>query len=243
MLTLSIITFAENISPGRERIQLPPTIDRDDEDEEDKKASQVCYFVLPDTSNSTQLFGVDPVSHVLTAKGRLDREKQSLHNLTILATENCHQDVTRLNLLTLDKGSKLKVSISVRDVNDNAPRFTQRTFTGGVSTSSDYGTEILTLFATDADTPPNAKLTYFIIHPITMSLSEGLSHLINNDNPLFSIDPASGALSLAFDPQPDMKGHFSLTVGVNDTTGLSDKASALVYLLRDDQKVSGILSR
>lgn len=71
-----------------------------------------------------------------------------------------------------------------------------------------------------------------------MSLSEGLSHLINNDNPLFSIDPNSGILSLAFDPQPDMKGHFSLNVGVNDTTDLSDKANALVYLLRDDQKVS-----
>lgn len=73
-----------------------------------------------------------------------------------------------------------------------------------------------------------------------MSLSEGLSHLINNDNPLFSIDPSTGALSLAFDPQPDMKGHFSVVVGVNDTTGLNDKANALVYLLRDDQKVNAM---
>jgi hypothetical protein len=117
------------------------------------------------------------------------------------------------------------------------PRFTQKTFTGGVSTSSDYGTEILTLSATDTDTPANAKLKYFIIDPITMSLSEGLSHLINNDNPLFSIDPLTGALSLAFDPQPDMKGHFSFNVGVNDTTGLNDKSKVLIYLLRDDQKV------
>jgi cadherin 23 len=70
-----------------------------------------------------------------------------------------------------------------------------------------------------------------------MSLSEGLSHLINNDNPLFSIDAPTGSISLAFDPQPDMKGHFILTVGVNDTTGLSDKAKVLLYLLRDDQKV------
>jgi len=106
-----------------------------------------------------------------------------------------------------------------------------------VSTSTDYGTEILILSAVDADTAANAKLTYFIIHPITMSLSEGLSHLINNDNPLFSIDGATGSISLAFDPQPDMKGHFILNVGVNDTTGLSDKAKVRLYLLRDDQKV------
>ncbi|XP_035709581.1 cadherin-23-like isoform X3 [Folsomia candida] len=232
-----IAQLTENISPGRERIQLPGTIDRDDEDDEEKKTSQVCYFILSDSKNSTELFEVDALSHVLTTKVRLDREKQPMHNFTILATDNCHQDIKRLHLQVFDKGSLLSVQIEVADVNDNMPIFTQRTFTGGVSTSSDYGTEILTFSATDADTPPNAKLTYFIIHPITMSLSEGLSHLINNDNPLFSIDPNSGILSLAFDPQPDMKGHFSLNVGVNDTTDLSDKANALVYLLRDDQKV------
>lgn len=108
------LLFLENISPGRERVQLPPTIDRDDEDEEDKKTSQVCYFILPDGDNSTELFAVDAISHILTAKARLDREKQATHNLTVLATENCHQDVTRLNLQTLDKGSKLKVTVAVR---------------------------------------------------------------------------------------------------------------------------------
>ena len=117
------------------------------------------------------------------------------------------------------------------------PRFIRKVFTGGVSTSTDYGTEFMRVTATDADSPSNAKLTYFIIHPITMSLSEGLSHLINNDNPLFNIDSKTGAISLAFDPQPDMKGHFVINVGVNDTGGLTDRAKALVYLLRDDQKV------
>lgn len=95
----------------------------------------------------------------------------------------------------------------------------------------------MTVQATDLDSQPNSKLNYYIIHPITMSLSEGLSHLINNDNPLFNIDSKTGAISLAFDPQPDMKGHFVINLGVNDTGGLTDRAKALVYLLRDDQKV------
>jgi len=82
--------------------------------------AQVCYFILPDASNSTGIFVVDPLQHILTAKVRLDREKQTNHTLTIWATDNCHSDVTKLNTQGLDKSSLLRVMINVLDVNDNA---------------------------------------------------------------------------------------------------------------------------
>ncbi|CAL8106930.1 unnamed protein product [Orchesella dallaii] len=234
-----VTQLTENAPPEKERIQLPATEDRDDEDEEEKKTSQVCYFILPKLSsnNSLKYFLLEPVTHILLAKVKLDREKQSNHTLMVFATEDCLVDLTKINVANIEPSSLLKVVVRVLDVNDNSPRFTKKVFTGGVSTSTDYGTEFMRVTATDADSAPNAKLKYFIIHPITMSLSEGLSHLINNDNPLFNIDAKTGAISLAFDPQPDMKGHFVINVGVNDTGGLTDRAKALVYLLRDDQKV------
>ncbi|ODN06167.1 Cadherin-23 [Orchesella cincta] len=234
-----VTQLTENAPPAKERIQLPATMDQDDEDEEEKKTSQVCYFILPKLSsnNSVKYFHLEPVTHILTAKVKLDREKQSNHTLMILATEDCIIDMTKLDVSSIEKTSLLVVQVQVVDVNDSPPRFIKKVFSGGVSTSTDYGTEFMRVAATDADSPPNAKLKYFIIHPITMSLSEGLSHLINNDNPLFNIDAKTGAISLAFDPQPDMKGHFVINVGVNDTGGLSDRCTVLVYLLRDDQKV------
>lgn len=87
-----------------------------------------------------------------------------------------------------------------------SPKFSQQVFTGGVSTSTPYGQEFMRVVASDADIGINAHLQYSIVPPINLSLSQGLSHLLNNDNPLFNIDSESGAISLAFDPQPDMKG-------------------------------------
>ncbi|CAG7830108.1 unnamed protein product [Allacma fusca] len=226
--------FTENITPSREKLELPATIDRDDEDEEERKSSPVCYFIVPDNHNSTQIFSVDPVNHILSTKVRLDREKRANHTLMIVATEDCLRgEITRQEKTS----SYLKVLVNVVDVNDNSPKFIRKVFTGGVTTDTDFGTSFMSIKATDADSPPNAQLKYYIIPPITMSLSEGLSHLVNNENSLFSIDENTGAISLAFDPQPDMKGHFVIHVGVNDTYGLSDRAKALVYLLREDQKV------
>lgn len=112
----------ENALPGKERVQLPSTVDRDDEDEEEKKTSQVCYFILSDksTNNSLRFFHVDPVTHILSAKVKLDREKQSNHTLIIFATEDCHVDVSKIDISKMEETSLLRVKINVVDVNDNA---------------------------------------------------------------------------------------------------------------------------
>lgn len=118
--TLNMSKLAENSPPGKERIQLPTTVDRDDEDEEEKKSSQVCYYILPDKSSNSSLryFHVDPLTHVLSAKVKLDREKQANHTLVILA-EDCHVDMGKLDLDRVEETSLIKVLINVADVNDN----------------------------------------------------------------------------------------------------------------------------
>jgi len=114
----------------------------------------------------------------------------------------------------------------------SSPKFSKRVFSGGISTSSPFGSVVLDLSASDLDATnsPNSELTYFLIPPIRMSLTEGLGHLSANQSELFLVDAKS--LLLNFDPQPDMKGFFSIEVGVRDGDGLSDKAVALIYLLR-----------
>ena len=187
---------------------------------------------------------MDPFEHYILTKVRLDREAQENYTLTIAATQDCLRQGKNLG----NPGkptSLLKVTVFVNDENDSKPKFDKKVFSGGISTSSDYGSEILQVSAKDGDAPntPNSQLSYYILPPITMSLTEGLAHLINNENQLFEIDRKTGGILLNFDPQPDMKGFFTINVGVNDTFGLSDEAKVLVYLLREDQKVKVVVRR
>ncbi len=119
MLT-SFLSILENTLPGKETFTLPDTIDPDDEDdeEEEKSPSQVCYFILPDKNNSTDLFAVDPFEHFILTKVRLDREAKDQYTLTVAATQDCLR--TGKNLGKVGKPSSLlKVNVWVNDVNDN----------------------------------------------------------------------------------------------------------------------------
>ena len=57
----------------------------------------------------------------------------------------------------------------------------------------------------------------------------------------FVMDRDTGAITLNFDPQRQMKGYFDMEVFVNDTGGLSDTARVFIYLLREDQRVKFVL--
>lgn len=73
----------------------------------------------------------------------LDREQQKEHVLLIKATEDC--ETVPVNETTFDEtdDTLLKVVVKVGDINDNAPRFISKIFTGGVTTEADFGTQFM----------------------------------------------------------------------------------------------------
>lgn len=71
----------------------------------------------------------------------LDREQRPEYNLTILASEDCV--ATPAYDPDADAVSSLTVLVTVNDVNDNAPRFKRKIFTGGVTTEADFGIEFM----------------------------------------------------------------------------------------------------
>ena len=64
--------FTENTTPGRERIKIIGTIDRDDIDEEDEDLYEVCYFILS-SDGPRGLFAIHPTNHELMTTHELDR--------------------------------------------------------------------------------------------------------------------------------------------------------------------------
>ena len=81
----------------------------------------------------------------------LDYEKVNSYTITVVATD----------------GGGLKtstnVSISVTDVNDNAPRFDRNPYTGSVSENLDSNHVVGTVIAHDADSGQFQSLTYSIV--------------------------------------------------------------------------------
>ncbi|XP_048088615.1 protocadherin alpha-2-like isoform X3 [Alosa alosa] len=89
----------------------------------------------------------------LVVNGKLDREKDSDYNVTIIATDN--------GFPSLSTASDFVVHIS--DVNDNAPRFPESLMNVYVKENSPVGSVIATINAYDPDLEENAKLSYSLI--------------------------------------------------------------------------------
>lgn len=84
--------------------------------------------------------------------------------------ENRFNNQATIDALLASDKTLLKVFIKVKDVNDNAPRFTQRVYTGGITTEADFGTVFMIVQAIDNDADSNSLVTYSIVRPIKRNL-------------------------------------------------------------------------
>ncbi|XP_046880266.1 cadherin-7-like isoform X2 [Hypomesus transpacificus] len=118
----------------------------------------------PDNSNSAirysidrntdleRFFNVDALSGVISTAKLLDREVNSVHNITIFAMES--QDPTQIG-----KGVAV---ITVLDINDNAPVFAIE-YQTILCENAIPGQVIQTISAVDSDEPPSGHRFYFAL--------------------------------------------------------------------------------
>uniref|UniRef100_A0A182YAM2 Cadherin domain-containing protein n=1 Tax=Anopheles stephensi TaxID=30069 RepID=A0A182YAM2_ANOST len=230
------LNFTEHMIPGTERVRLPDTVDQDYLDPlEGPSTSVVCYYIVQ--GNEDGHFALDPVTHDLMVEKELDRENRSLYKLHIKASEECSNAS-----LSSDMGGQasnlLKATVYINDINDNSPVFESKIFTGGISTSSQFGATILQLKASDADDGLNGLIRYYRHGEVRRTLAEGLDDLRTDP---FLVDADTGKVLLNFFPQKSMRGYFDFSVTANDSYGCHDRAHVFIYLIREDQRVKFIL--
>uniref|UniRef100_A0A0K2V387 Putative LOC100748423 [Bombus impatiens] n=1 Tax=Lepeophtheirus salmonis TaxID=72036 RepID=A0A0K2V387_LEPSM len=233
--------FTEGKPPGKERVLLIDTVDRDDDDDYGSSSSSkgVCYFIVGGENKT--LFDLHPTQHELIINKVLDREESQEHEIIIKATEECFNIPEEVDFFDSDDDTLLLVKIRVTDINDNPPKFDKKVFTGGIASDRDFGTTFMSISAHDMDI--NSKLTYSISGEIVHSKgSEGMKNI---QKPEFTINPKSGEIMVNFDVQKGMKGYFKFNVEVrdekNNEAGHIDVAKVLVYLLRPDQRVRFVI--
>lgn len=145
------INFTEHQKAGSERYDLINTVDRDDIDILEKPSLPVCYYII--SGNEEGYFHLEPLSHKITTVREVDREERDKHILLVKASEDCINAPRIEGNVHFDSrdDSLLRLVVNILDINDNAPQFVHKVFTGGVTTEADFGSELLQIKAVDKD--------------------------------------------------------------------------------------------
>ncbi|XP_012501281.1 PREDICTED: protocadherin beta-3 [Propithecus coquereli] len=110
--------------------------------------------------------------YTLVSEGPLDRESQAEFNITITVTD----------LGTPRLKTEHSITVLVSDVNDNAPAFTQTSYTLFVPENNSPALHIGSVSATDRDSGTNAQVTYSLLPPQDPHLPLASLVSINADN-------------------------------------------------------------
>ena len=133
----------ENSSVGTDILHVLAT------DRDDSQNGQIFYALF----GGNQKFAVENNTGMVYTTAVLDREQQSLYNLTIQA-----RDMGVPSLAT-----NVTALVMVTDVNDNPPEFAQDLFQINISESAPVGSLVVQIMAVDRDEGSNANLTYEIV--------------------------------------------------------------------------------
>ena len=143
--------------------------------------------------NINDVFSIGSTSGEIAMGGDLDREVFNEYTLTVTAS----------NPGMVSRMSTARVVITITDVNDNTPLFTQPRYALDIREDASL-TSILTVVVTDADQPGTINSQFDI------TISSG------NDNNLFMISSPSGVLSLSSSLDFEMQTSHELTLTAAD---------------------------
>jgi len=113
--------------------------------------AEITYSIIG--GNEHRRFRVDPKSGTVTVALALDHELAGEYSLTIQAQDGGDPPLN----------SRATANITVRDVNDNAPVFTQPAYAALVTEAARPGQLVATVTATDADAEDNGRVSYSVV--------------------------------------------------------------------------------
>ena len=164
-------------------------------------------FSLDPVKSDIDNFRIDPESGKITTRNVLDREYRSLYYLCVVATDTRYPYPS----------SMVNVSVSVADVNDNAPSIIFPVVgnnTVQVSSYSPSGYIFVSTKAHDPDLGDSGILMF--------SIAKG------NEKGIFDIDPATGDISVMHDLALIDQDWFVLTLLVKDMGDVQKSAVAVL---------------
>ncbi|KAI7801518.1 putative protocadherin beta-16-like [Triplophysa rosa] len=153
----------------------------------------------------------------------LDREKQQDVILVLKAVDGGDPQLS----------GSIEIHITVLDVNDNAPIFTQSVYKATVTENAPKDTIVSTVSATDADEGINGKIEYSITN-----MQDHVRHL-------FDINKENGQVSVVGVIDFEKARNYEIRVQASDHGGLTDSCKIIVDVLdiNDNKPVIDIVSK
>ncbi|XP_056373093.1 protocadherin gamma-B5-like isoform X29 [Hyla sarda] len=139
----------------------------------------------------------------------LDREKQSFYELILTASDGGKPPKT----------GTVIVKITVQDVNDNFPTFSQDTYHIRLNENAPIGFLVSHLNATDEDEGTNSLITYSI------------SYIPKNANQIFSIDSINGDIKIIGNLDYEASDSYEMTVEAKDGGGLVTHCKVAIQVI------------
>ncbi|XP_076005220.1 protocadherin Fat 4 [Genypterus blacodes] len=154
-------------------------------------------------------FSIGNINGDVRLVGELDREELSNYTLTVVATDKGEPP----------QSSTMDVTMMVLDVNDNTPSFSQNIYDIEIEENILTGTDVIQVFASDADEGTNGQIRF--------SISDG------NTNSDFRIDSVTGMISVAKQLDCEERSTYSLVVQAADrgSSPRTDQATVNIVLL------------
>ncbi|XP_056106333.1 protocadherin Fat 2 [Rhinichthys klamathensis goyatoka] len=177
--------IAEDISPGDMVLQVSAV------DLDGPPNNFIIYSIV--NGDPKQQFSIDPRTGHLTVRSMLDREEITHYSLTVQAADEGDPPLS----------SAVQVTVTVSDVNDNPPTFSQINHSLVLQEGDFVGRGILQLLVTDRDTPQNGP-------PFSFHIVSG------NEDRSFHIDQG-GLLSVSSPLRRRAKPQHLLKIQVTDS--------------------------
>lgn len=165
-------------------------------------------------SNSQNDFAIDPKNGFIKTLHVFDREE---------LVQTTGQSFITLEAAVTDNGSprlrdKVKVNVYITDVNDNPPKFLRAPYKVQISEGSSAGAQVVRMYTSDADEGLNGDVYYSIV--------------AGNEEGRFTIDEATGQISLERKLDRETTARYSLTVVAHDA-GFSERLSSSATVFVD----------
>lgn len=162
------------------------------------------YYFLEVESD---FFNLDKDTRVLSLKQALDRDPPNgipEHEIVIVATNIIDGPINP------DANSKLTLLITVDDVNDNPPTFTQDRWGAGITVNDATEKILFVVSATDPDL--DDEITYWLTDTIEASSSS----LNSIKDQAFEVNSRTGQVILKFKVQDSHSGYFTFYIEARD---------------------------
>ncbi|XP_057705820.1 protocadherin gamma-C5-like isoform X9 [Corythoichthys intestinalis] len=163
-------------------------------------------------------------NYALVTNAALDREKVSEYNIEITATDSGSPPLS----------SQKTIAVSVSDVNDNPPVFSQSSYNVYLKENEAAGSILFSVSARDSDAGENAKVSYSIMDSKPHDISVSSYVYVNSENgSIYSMH--------SFDYEKVKVFNFQVEAKDQGSPSLSSNATVHVFILDQNDNVPSVI--